>query len=48
MRVEFNRETGLLKETETEIKLEMKNLGCYRKTEVVILSNRLKDMKEKI
>lgn len=45
MRVEFNKETELLKKNQTKIQLEEKNLGRHTKTAQVSLT---KDIKETI
>lgn len=41
-------ETEPLKKTQTEIKLEMKNLACQTRSSEVSLTNRLKDREEKL
>lgn len=45
MKVEFNKETELLKKNQTKIQLEVKNLGRHTKTAQVSLT---KDIKERI
>lgn len=45
MRVEFNKEVESWKKTQTELKLEMKNLGGQTKTSDVGLTNRVQEWK---
>lgn len=46
MKVEFYKETESLDKTQTEIKLEIKNLGCQTKWSDVSLTNKLQDIEE--
>lgn len=49
MKVEFNKETeSLKKKTQTEIKLEMNNLGSQTETSKVSFNHRVQNMEERI